>query len=102
MKDRPHDDVVAQVFRENPAYAVEILNTILEQGDQDELLIALRQMIKAFTPSTTSAEVAELNDAHIHRALSPGASLEIRGLSEILKAMNLRLVVHPIEHAKSA
>lgn len=102
MKDRLHDDVMAQVFREDLAYAVEILNSILEQGDQDELLIALRQMIKAFIPPTTSAEAAELNDAHIHRVLSAAASLEIRGLSEILKAMNLRLVVHPIEHAKSA
>lgn len=102
MKDRLHDDVMAQVFREDPDYAVEILNAILGQGDQDELLIALRQMIKAFSPPTTSAEVAELNEAHIHRVLSASASLEIRGLSEILKAMNPRLVVHPIEHAKSA
>jgi len=99
MKDRPHDDAMAKVFRENPAYAVEILNTILEQGDQDELLIALRQMIKAFIPPTTSAEAAELNDAHIHRVLSTGANLEICGLSKILKTMNLRLVVQPIKHA---
>ena len=102
MKDRPHDEAMAKFFREDPAYAVEILNTILEQGDQDELLIALRQMTKAFIPPTTSAEAAELNDAHIHRLLLAAASLEIRELSEILKAMNLRLVVHPIEHANSA
>jgi len=48
MKDRAHDDAMAEAFRKDPAYAVELLNSILEDGDQGELLIALRQMAKAF------------------------------------------------------
>lgn len=44
MKDRAHDDAMAEAFREDPAYAVDLLNSILEDGDQGELLIALRQM----------------------------------------------------------
>ena len=39
MKDRAHDDAMAEIFRKDPAYAVELLNSILEDGDQGELLV---------------------------------------------------------------
>ena len=48
MRDRTHDEAMAEAFREDPEYAIELLNSILENGDQSELLIALRQMTKAF------------------------------------------------------
>jgi len=48
MRDRTHDEAMAELFQENPAYAVELLNSILEDGEHGELLIALRQMAKAF------------------------------------------------------
>lgn len=47
MRDRNHDDAMAEIYREDPAYAFELLNSIFEDGDQSELLIALRQMTKA-------------------------------------------------------
>ncbi|WP_425516783.1 hypothetical protein [Photorhabdus hainanensis] len=43
MKCRSHDDAMAEVFRKDPAYAIQLLNSILEDGEQAELLIALRQ-----------------------------------------------------------
>lgn len=48
MKSRAHDEAMAEVFRQDPAYAVDLLNSILKDGSQGELLIALRQMEKAF------------------------------------------------------
>lgn len=47
MKDRSHDEAMAEVFRKDPAYAAELLESILEDGSAGELLIALRQMAKA-------------------------------------------------------
>jgi DNA-binding phage protein len=47
VRARLHDDAMAEAFRKDPAYAVELLHSILEDGDQGELLIALRQMTKA-------------------------------------------------------
>lgn len=44
MKDSSHDAAMVDVFRKDPTYAVELLNSILEDGEQGELLIALRQM----------------------------------------------------------
>ncbi|GHU12119.1 hypothetical protein FACS1894185_6320 [Betaproteobacteria bacterium] len=47
---------MAEAFREAPEYAAELLNSILEDGDQSELLIALRQMTKAFGEKPKVAE----------------------------------------------
>ena len=96
MKDRPHDDAMADVFRKDPAYAVELLNSILEDDDQGELLIALRQMTKAFGGISMVAEKAQINGTHIYRTLSVNGNPEIRSLSAILKAMGMRLAVQQI------
>jgi probable addiction module antidote protein len=97
MKDRAHDDAMAEVFRKDPAYAVELLNNILEDGDQSELLIALRQMTKAFGGVSKVAEKARLNSTHLYRTLSVKGNPEIRSLTAILKTMGLRLAVQPIQ-----
>ena len=47
MKDRCHDEAMAEMFKEAPAFAVELVNSILDDGDQDDLQIAFRQMDKA-------------------------------------------------------
>jgi len=36
MKDRNHDEAMAELFKEDPEYAVEFLNSILEDGEQAE------------------------------------------------------------------
>jgi probable addiction module antidote protein len=97
MRDQAHDDVMAEVFREDPAYAIQLLNSILEDGDQGELLTALRQMTKAFGGVSQVAEKAQLNGTHIYRSLSATGNPELRSLSAVLKAMGLRLAIQPIQ-----
>ena len=47
MKDRTHDAGMAELFREDPAFATQYLNNVLEEGEQADLLVALRQMAQA-------------------------------------------------------
>lgn len=61
MKDRAHDIAMAEVFRKDPVYAVELLNSILEDGEQGELQIALRQMTEAFGDVGEVVKLAVLN-----------------------------------------
>lgn len=96
MKDRAHDEAMAEIFQKDPAYAVELLNSILEDGEQGELLIALRQMAKAFGGLPKVAEKADLNGTQIYRTLSAHGNPEIRSLTAILKTMGLRLAVQRI------
>lgn len=96
MKDRAHDEAMAELYREDPAYALQLLNSILEDGDQGELLIALRQMAKAFGGVQAVAEQAHLNPTQLYRTLSPNGNPGLSSFSAILKAMGLRLAVQPM------
>ncbi|MFP5277561.1 MAG: DNA-binding protein [Acidobacteriota bacterium] len=99
MKDREHDEAMAEKFRNDPAYAVELLNSILEDGDQAELLIVLRQMAKAFGGVQNIAEKANLNPTQLYRTLSEEGNPALSSLTAILKAMGLRLAVERVRAA---
>ncbi len=96
MRDRPHDEAMAELYRNDPTYALQLLNSILEDGDQSELLIALRQMAKAFGGVHAVAEKAHLSPTQLYRTLSPNGNPVLSSLSAILKAMDLRLAVQPV------
>jgi len=97
MKDRAHDEAMAEVYREDPAYALQLLNSILEDGDQSELLIALRQIAKAFGGVQAVAEQAHLNPTQLYRTLSADGNPALSSFSAILKAMGMRLSVQPMQ-----
>src|ERR1700733_3957984 len=104
MKNRNHDEAMAELFKEDPAYAVEMLNSILEDGEQGEWLIALRQMTKAFGGVPAVAEKAALNQTQLYRTLSEDGNPALSSLAAILKVMGLRLAVEPVklERGKAA
>ena len=99
MKDRPHDEAMSELLKDNPAYALELLNSILEEGEQGELLIVLRQMTKAFGGVQDVAKKANLNPTQLYRTLSEQGNPELRSLSAILRAMGLRLAVERVNVA---
>jgi probable addiction module antidote protein len=99
MKSKSHDDAMAELFQQDPAYALEFLNSILEEGEQAELLIALRQMAQAYGGVQGIAEKANLNPTQLYRTLSEHGNPELQSLSAILKAMGLRLAVERVHAA---
>jgi putative addiction module killer protein/probable addiction module antidote protein len=99
MKDRLHDEAMAELFQKDPAYALELLNSILEDGEHGELLIALRQMTKAFGGVQAVADKANLNPTQLYRTLSEQGNPELRSLTAILKAMGLRLAIERVTAA---
>jgi DNA-binding phage protein len=48
MRDQANEEAMAELFTEDPAYAIELLNSVLEDGEQGELLITLGHLAKAF------------------------------------------------------
>jgi probable addiction module antidote protein len=87
---------MAQLYRSDPALALDVINGILADGDQAELLIVLRQMAQAFGGVQAVAEQARLNPTQLYRTLSPKGNPALSSLSAILKAMGLRLAVQPL------
>ena len=96
MKSRPHDDAMADLYRADPALALEVINAILEDGDQGELLTVLRQVAQASGGVQAVAEQAHLNPTQLYRTLSPKGNPALSSLTAILKAMGLRLAVQPL------
>jgi probable addiction module antidote protein len=96
MKDRSHDESMADLFREDPDLAAATLDAILADGDQGELLVTLRQMTKAFGGVQAVARSADLNPTQLYRTLSEAGNPELRSLSALLRSMGLRLAVQPL------
>ena len=48
VPSRSHEQATVESFRKDPEFAAEYLNSVLEDGDQEELMLALRRMSKAF------------------------------------------------------
>ncbi len=97
MRSRTHDDAMAEVYRNDPELALDVINGILEDGDQAELLTLLRQLAQAFGGVQAVAEQAHLNPTQLYRTLSPKGNPALNNLTAILKAMGLRLAVQPID-----
>jgi len=96
------DDMMAESFRKDPAYAVDLLNDILEDGEPAELLIALRQMSKAFGGVGEVAKQAGVNANTLYRTLSAQGNPQVSTLSAILRTMGMRLAVQPMQQPLAA
>ena len=93
---RSHEEATVESFRKNPAFAAEYLNSILEDGDQEELMLALRRMSQAFGGVQKLAKEAKLNANTLYRTLSPKGNPELKSLRSVLRAMGMQLTVRPI------
>jgi probable addiction module antidote protein len=96
MGTRSHERATIESFRRNPQFAAEYLNAVLEDGDQDELMGALRRVANAFGGVGQVAPAADLNATTLYRTLSRRGNPELKSLTAILKAMGLRIAVQPL------
>ena len=93
---RSHEEATVESFRKDARFAAEYLNAVLADGDQEELMVALRYMAQAFGGVQKLAESAELNATTLYRTLSPKGNPELRSMTALLKAMGMRLAVQPL------
>jgi len=95
-RHRSHEEATIESFQKDPQFAEDYLNAILEDGDEQELLTALRYLAQAFGGVPQLAEQVELNAITLYRTLSPHGNPELKSLLALLKAMGLRLAVQPL------
>lgn len=94
---RSHEAATIESFRKDPAFAAEYLDSVLEDGDQKELLVALRRLSEAFGGVAKLAASANLNPTSLYRTLSPQGNPELRSMNALLKSMGMRLSVQPLQ-----
>ena len=83
-------------FREDSAFAAECLNPILEDGDHEELMLALRRISEAFGGVEKLARSTRLNANTLYRTLSSKGNPELRSLRAVLRAMGMQLTICPL------
>ena len=93
---RDHEVARVKSIRKEPKFAAEYLNTVLEDGDQEEVMIAPGRTANAYGGVPTLAEKAKLNATTLYRTLSRKNNPELRSMSALLKAMGQRLAVQSI------
>lgn len=96
---RSHDEATLESFRKDPRFAAEYLNAVMDDGDQRELMTALRRLSEAFGGVQKLAASAKLNPTSLYRTLSPRGNPELRSMNALLKAMGMRLSVTPMKKA---
>lgn len=96
MRSQSHDVAMAELYRSDPSLALDMINSVLQDGDQGELLIVLRQLTHAFGGVQAVADLAQLNPTQLYRTLSPAGNPALSSLVAILKAMGLGLQVKPL------
>ena len=93
-----HEEATIKSFRNDPAFAAEYVNAVLEDGDEAELLLALRRMAEAFGGVPQVAQAANLNATTLYRTLSVKGNPELKSLNALLRALGLRIAVQPLGH----
>ena len=93
---RSHEQATVESFRKDPRFATEYLNAILEDGDQEELMLALRRIAEAFGGVPQLARNARLNANTLYRTLSSRGNPELKSLRAVLRAMGMQLTVRPL------
>jgi probable addiction module antidote protein len=87
---------MAELYHSDPSLAIEMINSVLADGDQGELMTVLRQVAQAVGGVQAVAEKAHLNPTQLYRTLSPQGNPALSNLTAILKALGLRLAVQPL------
>jgi len=90
-----HETATVKSLRRDRKFAAAYLDQVLADGDQAELLLALRRLSEALGGIPALAERTGLNATTLYRTLSAEGNPELRTLRALLGAMGLRLSVTP-------
>jgi probable addiction module antidote protein len=92
---RSHEQATIESLRRDRKFSAAYLDDVLKDGDQHELMLALRRLSEAFGGVPTLARQTGLNATTLYRTLSADGNPELRTLRAMLEAMGLRLSVSP-------
>lgn len=99
---RYHDYLIESL--KDPEEAAGYLNFVLEEGDRDMFLIALKNVAEAHGGMTKLSRRLKLNRPNLYKILSKKGNPEIKTLTHILNGFGLRLAIIAItkENLKAA
>lgn len=88
------DDLLERL--QEPAYAAAYLAQVLEDGDNDAFLIALKDVVEAGGGMSVMAGHTDIKRASLYKILSKRGNPTLTTLQDILKPLGLRVSVTPL------
>jgi len=82
-------------YLQNPENAAGYLTAVIEDGDREAFLLALRHVAQARGGMTAVAEKAHLGRESLYKMLSSKGNPEFKSIASVLHGMGLRLTVEP-------
>jgi len=94
---RDHDEATAEMFRDDPAFAAEYLTDVLNDGNEVDIMLALRSLSHAFgTVPPPSLPVTTTPDEVLQLAAEAG-NPRLRDFRNLLNQMGFQLTILPLE-----
>jgi probable addiction module antidote protein len=82
-------------YLNNNAMIAEYLNTVLEEGNNDDVVAAIGHIAKAIG-MTKIAEETGLSRPSLYKALSNGAKPQFSTIMKVLKAVGGQIKINPV------
>ncbi|TAF43000.1 MAG: putative addiction module antidote protein [Sphingobacteriales bacterium] len=82
-------------YLDNNKMIAEYLNTVLEEGDNDQIVAAIGHIAKAIG-MTKIAEETGLSRPSLYKALSEGSKPQFSTILKVLKAIGGKIKVDPV------
>jgi probable addiction module antidote protein len=96
---RPYEEMVIENLRKDPAFAADYFETCAREGTTEEMLLALRRIVKAYGGVAKLAAATGLNENTLHRTLSAKGNPRFNTLLTILDALGMELHITPRQTA---
>lgn len=88
----PFEDLLDETLR-TPEEARAYLLAVMEDGDFDELLFALQDVVRAQGGMSKIARLSGLDRENLYRMLSRDGNPQLRGVEALLRSLGLRLSI---------
>lgn len=95
MKELLFDDLVEDTLRKDPELAAMYVNDVLETGDQQDVMFALRHLTRSFSGNADESMASQANAQSMYQSLSVLANPELKALSGALGSIGMKLAVVP-------
>ena len=92
-----YEEYVTESLRTDPEYAAQYVASVLDEGTQQELLVAIQRVADARGGNPELVRNAELNATLLYRTLSPQVNPELKTLTKVLHSFGMKLTVIPLE-----
>ncbi len=91
-----HEQTVIESLRKDKELALVYLNEVLQDGNQEECLLALRRVAEASGGIGKIAREAHMHEKSLHRALSPRGNPTLKNLRALCVALGIQLSFTPV------